>query len=129
MKVTNWRRKLAASLLAAGLISPSAAHAAGLDTNLVVNPSFETVGPTLCCFNATEINSGWTDGTQTGFAYNYNQVYDNGNPLAGGVSFYFSPNANGPDGGGKPDITAPGQVSQLIDVSTGATATQIASGE
>ena len=44
MKITNWKRKLAASLIAAGLMSPVALHAAPLDTNLVANPSFEDAG-------------------------------------------------------------------------------------
>ena len=44
MKVTNWRRKLAASLVAGGLMAPTALYAQSLNTNLVQNPSFENVG-------------------------------------------------------------------------------------
>jgi hypothetical protein len=76
MKVTNWRRKLAASLVAGGLMAPGAVFAQNLNTNLVVNPSFENVGP-VCptsgfCYSASEILD-WTAGTFTGFAYNIAQ--------------------------------------------------------
>ena len=106
MKVTNWRRSLAASLVAGGLMSPSAAYAANLNTNLVLNPSFENVDLTnTCCYGSTAILN-WTDGTQTGFAYNYNQGYDAGGPLAGGGNYYFSPNSNP---AGFDDVTALGR--------------------
>jgi hypothetical protein len=49
--------------------------------------------------------------------------YANGGPLAGGGSFYFTSNAT------PGDITMPGQVSQLIDLSTGPTAAAIATGQ
>jgi hypothetical protein len=127
MKVTNWRRKLAASLVAGGLMAPGAVYAQALNTNLVTNPSFENVGAGTCCYTATEILQ-WTDGTQTGYAYHTIQGYDVGGPLAGGGSYYFTPNAEGLV---DPflDITQPGQVSQNISVNAGAAATQIATGE
>jgi hypothetical protein len=130
MKVTDWRRKLAASLVAGGLMAPCALYGANLNTNLVPDPSFENVSSVTCCYTATELNS-WRDGTQHGFAYTYGQGYDNRGPLLGGSpppssgTYYFSPNA---DSGG-PDVTTPGQVSQNLDVSAGATATQIGGGE
>src|SRR5204863_5815939 len=130
MKVSDWRRKLAASLVAGGLMAPGALYGANLNTNLVPNPSFENVSAVTCCYSATEVNN-WQDGTQHGFAYTYGQGYDNrgpllgGNPPPGSGSYYFTSNADN----GIADITAPGQVSQNMDVSTGATATQIASGE
>jgi hypothetical protein len=130
MKVTDWRRKLAASLVAGGLMAPGALYGANLNTNLLPDPSFENVSGVTCCYTATELNS-WRDGTQHGFAYTYGQGYDNRGPLLGnnpppssGV-YYFTPNADN----GIADITNPGQVSQNMDVSTGPTATQIASGE
>ncbi len=43
MKVTNWRRKLAATLVAGGLMTPAPTQAANLDTNLAVNGTFESV--------------------------------------------------------------------------------------
>jgi hypothetical protein len=130
MKVSNWRRKLAASLVAGGLMAPTALFAQNLNTNLVQNPSFENVGATECCYQALNILN-WTDGTQTGFAYQTAQGYDNGGPLAGGGSFYFTSNAQGNHvfGGFEEDITRPGQVSQNIDVAGGQTGPQIASGQ
>jgi hypothetical protein len=123
MKVTNWRRKLAATLVAGGLLAPSALHAANLDTNLVVDPGFEDVDTNVtCCAMAVQLNS-WADGAIRGFAYNYAQGYDAGGPLAGGGDYYFLPNT---DAG---EVLTPGQVSQNISVSSGATAAQIASGE
>jgi hypothetical protein len=127
MKVTNWRRKLAASLVAGGLMAPGAVYGQALNTNLVTNPSFETVGEGSCCYTATEILH-WTDGTQTGYAYHTIQGYDVGGPLAGGGDFYFTSNAEGLE---EPflDITMPGQVSQNISVTANPIASQIASGE
>lgn len=124
MKVTNWRRKLAASLVAGGLMTPAAAYAANLDENLVTDPSFEHVGTLSTEYAAVELLD-WTDGTQSGFAYHINQGYDTGGPLAGGGNYYFSPNANLE---GEPDVTEPGQVSQNIDVTGGETGNQIGIG-
>jgi hypothetical protein len=125
MKVTDLRRKLRIALAAGGLLAPGVAHAAELNTNLVQNPGFEDVDPTVtCCSGATQVN-GWADGTQRGFAYDYVQNYDNGGPLAGGGTYYFTPNGNAT---GTPDVTIPGRVSQNIDVSTGASGALIATG-
>src|SRR5262245_33561919 len=127
MKVSNWRRKLAASLVAGGLMAPGAVLAQNLNTNLVAHPSFENVGP-VCpaspfCYSASEVLD-WTAGTLTGFAYNYGQGYDVGGPLAGGGNYYFTPNTIGSV---VDDIvTMPGQVSQDINVSGGPAGTQIA---
>ena len=100
MKVTNWRRKLAASLVAGGLLAPCAVEAANLDTNLVTDPGFENVDlNTTCCYlsAATKLNS-WSNGSIAGFAYN-NQLpkldgsgnigWDDGGPLAGGGTYFF----------------------------------------
>jgi hypothetical protein len=129
MKVTNWRRTLAASLVAGGLLSPSAAYAADLNTNLIPDPQFDmlTDPPVQCCFGQFQLDS-WNDGTQLGFAYdNTVSLYDSGGPLAGGGTHYFSSGRY--SGGDPPDVTMPGQVSENIDVSTGATLSQIESGE
>jgi len=129
MKVTNWRRKLAATLVAGGLISPSAAYAANLNTNLVPDPQFDMLtDPSVpCCFGQSQLDS-WNDGTQPGFAYdNTVSLYDSGGPLAGGGTHYFGTARY--TGEALPDITMPGMVSENIDVSTGATLAQIDSGE
>jgi hypothetical protein len=128
MKVTNWRRKLMASLVAGGLLAPSALYATNLDTNLVVDPGFEDVSGTTCCFGANRLNS-WTGGTQPGFAYAYSLYYDNGGPLAGGGDYYFTSNGDNDFNGGATDVDAPGKVSQTHAITPGAGADQIAIGE
>jgi hypothetical protein len=123
MKVANWRKKLAATLVASGLLAPSALRAANLDANLVVDPGFEDVNTAVtCCASAVQLNS-WADGAIRGFAYNYGQGYDEGGPLAGGGIYYFLPNT---DTG---QVLTPGQVSQNINVAGDATGALIASGE
>src|SRR6201985_1545099 len=110
-------------------MAPGTLYGANLNTNLIPDPSFENGSGTPCCFTATELNS-WQDGTQHGFAYTYGQGYDNRIPAVTGVppssgTYYFTPNADN----NIADVTTPGQVSQNLDVSAGATATQIGSGE
>jgi Dockerin type I domain len=138
MKVTNWRRKLAASLVAGGLLAPCAVQGANLDTNLVTNPGFEDVDVnTTCCYlsAAVKINS-WSNGSLTGFAYNNELVkldgsgnigWDDGGPLAGGGKYFFGP-ASGTDAVNYQSVTSPGLVSQNLDVSTGPTGGLIATG-
>lgn len=115
MKVTDIRRKLAIALMAGGMLSPQAAAAADLDVNLVQNAGFEDLDAT----DSHILN--WTDGSGFGFTYNFNQNYDNGGPLAGGGDVYFTSNAGDP--------TEAGIVSQSIDLSTGDSASLIASGD
>jgi hypothetical protein len=126
MKVTDLRRKLLAALAAGGMLAPSAIRAADLNTNLLVNPGFENVSfdPPVGNYSAPRILQ-WT-GTD-GFAYSHDGTggipdYANGGPLAGGGSFYFTSGKPGPD------ITAPGQFYQDIDVSTGDSGSLIATG-
>jgi hypothetical protein len=138
MKVTDLRRGLIAALAAGGLIAPCTAYAANLDTNLVVNPGFENVDVNTHAPGADPGESvyasplilDWT-GPRQGFAYSHNGTngafnYANGSPLASGGNYYFTPNAAANDL--NLDITAPGQVFQDIDVSTGASLTLINSG-
>jgi hypothetical protein len=117
MKVTNLRRKLAAALVAGGMLAPSAALAADLDVNLLVNPGFEDLNASP----ATILN--WVDGTGLGYTYN-SGVYDNGGPLAGGGNFYFTPNRSS-----QGDVLAPGVIAQRVDLSTGDAAALIATGQ
>ena len=127
MKVTDIRKKLAATMVAVGLLAPSALHAANTNTNLLVNPGFENIdagilggayltpkildwaGPNLFAYG----HAG-----QGGLAPDY----ANGGPLTGGGLYYFS--------GGHNDVnpTAPGVVYQEIDVSTGPSGALIATG-
>lgn len=125
MKITNWCKKLSAAFVAGGLLVPCAASAAGLGTNLVANGNFESVDAgSPGVYSALKVLN-WTDGTRTGFAYAYSQGYDLGGPLAGGGKYYFTANQSGGDG---TDVTAPGTVMQIIDVSTGPTGAAIAAG-
>jgi hypothetical protein len=129
MKVTNWRRKLVASLVAGGLMAPAAARAADLNINLVANPGFESVDPgTTGDYMAPKVNN-WLGGP--GFAYSHNPGvttipdYADGDDPPNAGDWYFTTNNN-------PlavDWRAPDQVYQDIDVSTGATGTQIGIGE
>jgi hypothetical protein len=127
MKVTNWRRKLMASLVAAGLMSPAAARAADLNTNLIVDPSFENVDPA----NAGPFMSNrlldWPDtaldgnATDDNWAFRFAQNYAGVNTPAGAGSRYFS--------GGFGTTVGQATLAQSVGVSTGASGTLIASGE
>jgi hypothetical protein len=139
MKVTNLGRKLAASLIAGGLMVP-AVRAANLNENLVANPGFENVdiNTSQGGYNAVRILD-WDDGSLIGYAYSHNGALDgggatipdyaNGGSYTGGMapagtgSFYFTSNATAGD------VDGPGQVAQLIPVGTGATGAAIAQGE
>jgi hypothetical protein len=128
MKVTNWRRKLAASLVAGGLITPAAAQT--LDTNLVVNGTFESVDLGVTGdYGAPKINN-WMG---TGFAYSHQPGvtgvpdYADGADPPGAGNWYFTAN-NQPEAD-TGDVRAPGVVFQDINVSTGASGAQIALGE
>lgn len=137
MKVNDLRRRFMTSLVAGGMLAPSALFAANLNTNLIINGDFESVDDTgtLGAYNSPKINF-WTAASvdKQGFAYSHdgslsagNVVpnYANGAPLASGGHWYFSPNAGtaGPN-----VVNGPGQFFQDIDVSTGPSGTLIASG-
>jgi hypothetical protein len=125
MKITNWCRKLSAALVAGGLLAPCGVQAADLNTNLLSNPGFEMVDPASPgVYGAVKLLS-WADGTRSAFAYGYSLGYDLGGPLAGGGTYFFTPNQSGGDG---TNVEAPGVIAQSIDVSTGASAAAIAAG-
>lgn len=131
MKVTNWRRKLVASLVAGGLLAPSAVCAADLDTNLVANPGFESVDFGTTGDYGAPMVLNWSGGP--GFAYSHNPGvtgipdYADGADPPGAGDWYFTSNNN--PGSATGDWRNPNQVYQDISVSTGATGTQIATGE
>jgi hypothetical protein len=122
MKVLNLRgrirRRILIAMGAGSLAVVSTASGAPLDTNLVVNPSFEAVdtGTVVGGYNALLILD-WEGG---GAAYDSSQAYDNGGPLAGGGVKYFTPNAA--------DNFEANPISQEIDLSTGETGTAIPTG-
>jgi hypothetical protein len=130
MKVTNWRSKLAASLVACGVMSPAAARAANLDTNLVVNGTFESVNFNVTGdYGAPQVNN-WMG---TGFAYSHQpgvtgipDYADGPDPPGAGNWYFTSNNQSSADTG---DVRNPDVIFQDISVSTGASGTQIAVGE
>lgn len=120
----KFNRKMLATAFAGGLafLGVNQAQATILNTNIVADPGFENVNAGAPgAYGALPLLS-WTDGTDTGFTYASGQ-YDNGGPLAGGGQRYFTSNQSA---GG--DADAPGEVAQLIDVSTGASGALIATG-
>jgi hypothetical protein len=130
MKVTNWRRKLAANLVACGLMSPAAGLAANLDTNLVANGTFESVDLLITGDYGAPKVLQWSG---TGFAYSHQPGvtgipdYADGADPPGAGNWYFT--SNNQPSAGTGDVRDPDVIFQDIDVSTGATGTQIASGE
>jgi hypothetical protein len=133
MKVTNWRRNLAKTLVATGLISPVAAQAANLNTNLLTNPGFENVDVSVTGdYFAPKI----LDWIGTGFAYSHDgsttpghvipDYADGADPPNAG-HWYFT--ANNQPGSATGDIRAPDVFYQDLNVATGATGSQIAIGE
>jgi hypothetical protein len=129
MKVTDLRRKLLAALSAAGMLAPGAAYAANLNQNLVVNGDFETVdlatvgdynSPRILNWNGTSAFAYSHDGSSSNFGVVPN--YADGTPPPNAGHWYFTSN------NAVPDINAPGQFYQDVDVSTGATSDAIATG-
>jgi hypothetical protein len=128
MKVTDLRRKLLATLVASGILAPVAAQGANLNVNLITNPGFEDVDfGTLGGSNGPLILN-WAG---AGFTYSHDgnsgvPDYANGDPLAGGGSWYFYPGSTAT--GGTPHHSLATAITQSIDVSTGDSATQISAG-
>jgi hypothetical protein len=129
MKVTDLRRGLLAALAAGGMIAPSAAYAADLNTDLVVNGGFETVDPaTTSTYNTPKI-SNWLG--QAAFAYSHDGSsssagvvpnYANGTIPPNTGHWYFTSNVE------TPDIANPGQFYQDINVAGGDTGNTIGLG-
>jgi len=144
MKVTNWRKKLATTLVATGLISPAAAQAADLNTNLLLNPDFENVDVNIMGdYSAPKVLDWLSLNLYDGFAYSHDGSTTPGSliddpPPGPGVPDYADgadpPNAghwyfttnNNPQ---ETDFNDPGDIYQDINVSTGATGTLIGTGE
>jgi hypothetical protein len=93
---TNWLRSFFRTLVAAGLLAPASAMAAGYDTNLVLNPSFETV-------DGGGFAANWTGPVDT---YAYSANYTGAAPATSGARYWFG----GPG--------APNQVSTIFSTST-----------
>lgn len=85
---------------------------APLDTNLVLNPGFEDVDPTVTGSYSSVKALDWDD-ADTAWTFRYDQNWDNGTPPPGAGLRYFNGYSHG---------------AQLIDVSTGDAAAAIAAG-
>ena len=133
MKVTDLRRKLMAALVAGGMLAPGVLHAADLDTNLVVNGDFENVDLSITSYYRAPLILDWGGAVQ-GFAYSHDGSiagippddgavpnFANGEPLASGGHWYFSPGNNFVH-------SFDDALKQDIDVSAGPTASAIAAG-
>lgn len=133
MKVNNWRKNLATTLVASGLISP-AAYAANLNTNLIANGDFELVDTTITGEYQGPKVLGWTGPNM--FAYSHNgsstnagvvpDYADGDDPPTPG-NWYFTSNNTG----GTPlnSIFNPNEFYQDVSVAAGATGTAIAAGK
>ncbi|MCA9188882.1 MAG: hypothetical protein KDA99_24830, partial [Planctomycetales bacterium] len=127
MRVTTLTRKLRTALIAGGLLLPTPLWSAELNTNLVVNPSFENVdindtGP----FTSVRLLD-WIDPTPGGgdlgddsYSYPYSSNYSGSPAPPGAGDYHFSGGFN----------TTPGEVmlTQTIDLSAGPTGSLIATG-
>jgi hypothetical protein len=135
MKINNWCRKLSASLVAGGLLCmPSAARAANLGENLVVNGGFESVDINTvgASYNSPKILN-WTGPNM--FAYSHDGSssstgvvpdYADGDPPANSGHWYFTSNNTGMDT--PTDVHDPDLYFQDINVGTTATGASIAAG-
>jgi hypothetical protein len=131
MKINNWCKKLSATLVAAGLVSPAAVHAANLGQNLVVNGTFENVDlATTGAYNSPLVLD-WTGPNL--FAYSHDGSasstgvvpdYADGADPPGAGHWYFTPN----NAGALTDVHDPGVYFQDIAVNSGDTAIAIAAG-
>lgn len=115
-------------MLAVGAaMTPLAASAAPLGTNLTVNPGFENVNPAVTSRYNAPLILDW-GGSVMGFAYSHDMSgtppvpdYANGGPLAGGGHWYFTTNTGG-------NNSLANALTQDIDVSGGASGSVIATG-
>ncbi|MBA3483721.1 MAG: PEP-CTERM sorting domain-containing protein [Pirellulales bacterium] len=131
MKVSDLRRKLAATLVASGMLAPTASYAVNLNTNLVVNPGFESVDFGTTGSYGSPLILDWAN---TGFAFSHDGSggipdYANGGEPPNSGSWYFAPGYRN-----EPINTSPRHhslataITQTIDVSTGPSGTLIAGG-
>jgi hypothetical protein len=133
MKINNWCRKLSATLVAGGLLLPSAAQAANLGTNLVVNGDFETVdltitgdyrGPKILNWTGPNIYAYSHDGSSTSASPPPVPDYADGADPPNAGHWYFTSNNATPAN----DVHDPDVFYQDINVSTGPTSGAIANG-
>jgi hypothetical protein len=133
MKVTNLRRKLIAALVASGMLAPTAACAANLDQNLVVNGGFEHVDLGTPGPENSPLILDWTPSvtTNSAFAYSHDpnttgvpDYADGDDPPNPGL-WYFNSNRPVATYG---YIDQPGKFYQDINVAGGNSGSLIATG-
>jgi hypothetical protein len=133
MKITDWRRKLMAALVAGGFYVPCAASAADLGANLVINGDFETVNLAVTGQYNGPLVLGWTGPNL--FAYSHDGSmsskgvvadYAEGTDPPNAGHWYFTSNNTNVET--PTDVRAPGVYFQDINVATGATGSAIAAG-
>lgn len=118
MRIRRFRASVAAALTAGGLFVVTAAQAAPLDTNLVVDPGFENIDPASDGpFTSVRLNQ-WLSDSDDNWAYPYSSNYSGPTvPPNSGAHHYTGGFAPGE-----------GATYQVIDVSTGPSGTAIATG-
>ncbi len=124
MKILNLKRRLAALLAAIGMIPASWVWSADLQTNLVVNPSFEIVdeGETGEYNSVRLLEWDDVDGNDADtFAYAYSQNYSGTPNPPGAGNYHFM--------GGRDTEVDVALISQLIPVGSGPSGAAIASGK
>jgi hypothetical protein len=133
MKIGNWYRRFAMTLIAGGILAPTSAHAANLGVNLVVNGDFENVNLATTGEYNSPLVLDWIGPNL--FAYSHDGSssatgvvpdYADGADPPGAGHWYFTPNNTG--GAPFTSVFDPDVYYQDISLSSGATATAIAAG-
>ena len=124
MKILHLKRRLAALLAAIGMVPASWVWSAELQTNLVVNPSFEVVdeGETGEFGSVRLLDWDDIDGDDDDtFAYAYSQNYSGTPNPPGAGDYHFMGGAN--------TLADEPIIAQLVQVGSGPSAALIASGK
>lgn len=133
MKIGNWYRRFAMTLIAGGMLTPAMAHSASLGVNLVVNGGFENVNLATTATYHSPLVLDWTGPNM--FAYSHDGSssstgvvpdYADGADPPGAGHWYFTSNNTGvasPTSVFDPDVYY-----QDISLSSGASGAAIAAG-
>ena len=128
MKKSNHRRRRRAifgAVSATAFVGAATAHGAPINTNLVINGGFENVDPLVVSpgpYGGVKILD-WLGTTIFNYGHGspINDFASGDFPPGSGASYFTAANAS-------PEINDPGQVFQLIDLSTGETGALIPTG-
>jgi hypothetical protein len=130
MKVSDIRRSLARTLIGCGMLAPAAIQAAPLDTNLIVNPGFESVDFGIVGAYGSPVILNWDN---TGFAFSHDGSggipdYANGSEPPNSGSWYFAPGYRNLENTSPRHHSLATAITQTINVSSGPSGTLIAGG-